>query len=100
MGKEAEEKEAEGEEEALDPGDVLLALAIQARENPETINAKAIEEALEGAGLGEIWEAAGEEDDEEDDEELGDEADEGDEEDDESPEDSSPSAGGEEDEVE
>lgn len=87
MAKETEEaKENEGEEteEALEAEDVLLALAIQARENPETINAEAIQNALEEAGLGDIWEAAGEEDgdedEDEDDEELGDENDEDDEE--------------------
>ncbi len=73
MGKEDEEVEGE---EALEAEDVLLALAIQARENPTTINAETIEHSLKEAGLEEIWEAAGEEEGEEDDEELDDENDE------------------------
>lgn len=75
MGKEAE-KENE-EDEAISAEDVLYALAVQAREHPETFNAESFEEALKEAGFGELWESAGEEDENE--EELDDENDEDDE---------------------
>lgn len=74
MAQEATE-EVKKDDDGIDLEDVLMALAIEARTNPEGFNADSLKDCLIAAGLGDIWEDAGaanedeEGEDEEDEEE-------------------------------
>lgn len=73
MAQEAAQNQDLGD--GIDYEDILVALAIDARQNPETFNAESLRETLEAAGLEEIWNEAGvidgedEDDDDDDDDE-------------------------------
>lgn len=68
MGEEASEAVTLKDDEGIDLEDVLVALCIDARSNPETFNAESLRSALEAAGLEDIWNDAGAANEDEDDE--------------------------------
>lgn len=78
MGEEANQEVTLKDDEGIDLEDVLVALCIDARSNPETFNAESLRSALEAAGLEDIWNDAGAANEDEDDEDDDDEEDESD----------------------
>lgn len=77
MGEEATQEVKKDEEEGIDLEDVLMALCIEARTNPDGFGPDSLKDCLVAAGLGDMWEDAGaanEDNDEDDEDDEDDEA--------------------------